>query len=299
MPSAGPPPRTTTRRWSTEPSDDRHRRPRPPRASARAAGRGRAARLRSGATPATTRSSRASMLVNERVITIACSSPAGETRTRCARAASGLFARQVTAIVRWPARRTRSATSTASEVEPDREITMTGWRPARPVPSTPGRRGGSARTAARRRDPTGHLAGRPRRSPGRGSTTSRRRSGPPGRLGEHVGHLALGRPGDRERRGDRGARGRRLAPGRQAVEGREGRGPWSGGRSSVAQLHGVTVTVAADRAPAVLDRPVVLVEGDTLDPQGRLAAPLAEEALSSALSRIGSNVSRARVGRQP
>ena len=40
------------------------------------------------------------MLVNDRVITIACSSPAGDRRTRWARVASGLFGRHVTATVR-------------------------------------------------------------------------------------------------------------------------------------------------------------------------------------------------------
>ena len=66
------------------------------------------------------------MLANERVMTIACSSPAGETRVTSVRPARVLSARQVTAIVGWPSSRARSATATASDVEPDREMTTTG-----------------------------------------------------------------------------------------------------------------------------------------------------------------------------
>ena len=81
------------------------------------------------------------MLANDRVMTIARSSPAGDSRTRSARAARGLSARHVTAMVGWPAAPIRSTTSTASEVEPEREMTITGWRLAGPRPSTPdGRR---------------------------------------------------------------------------------------------------------------------------------------------------------------
>ena len=70
------------------------------------------------------------MLANERVMTIAASSPAGETSVTSASAASGLPPRHVTAIVGCPAARIRSTTVTASEVEPDREMITTGSRPA-------------------------------------------------------------------------------------------------------------------------------------------------------------------------
>ena len=49
------------------------------------------------------------------------------------------------------------------------------------------------------------------------------------------------------------------------------------GRSSVAELHGVTIAVSADGAAAMFDRPVVLVPGDPLDPERRLAPTLAQE----------------------
>ena len=78
-------------------------------------------------------------------------------------------------------RRTCSATSTASVVEPgpgDHDHRLATGE-ARPEHAR--RRGASARTAAPRRHPAGHLAGRRRQSPGPGSTTIRRRSGPPGR----------------------------------------------------------------------------------------------------------------------
>ena len=77
------------------------------------------------------------MLANERVITIADSLPIGETRTRWTRPARGLLARQVTAIVGWPAARTRSTTSSASEVDPEREMMTTTWRPGFPGARTP------------------------------------------------------------------------------------------------------------------------------------------------------------------
>ncbi len=79
------------------------------------------------------------MLANERVITIAASSPAGETSVTSAVRASGLSPRQVTAIVGWPAARIRSATVTASDVEPEREMITTGSRPgvAAPAPRRP------------------------------------------------------------------------------------------------------------------------------------------------------------------
>ena len=70
------------------------------------------------------------MLAKERVITIAASSPAGETSVASASEASGLPPRQVTAIVGCPAARIRSATVTASDVEPEREMMTTGSRPA-------------------------------------------------------------------------------------------------------------------------------------------------------------------------
>src|SRR3954447_26438500 len=47
--------------------------------------------------------------------------------------------------------------------------------------------------------------------------------------------------------------------------------------SSVAQLHGVAIAVAAHRAAAELDRHVVLVERDAVDAECRLAATLVEE----------------------
>ena len=66
------------------------------------------------------------MLANERVMTIARSSPAGDTTVTSARRAIGLSARQVTAIVGWPPARAASTAATASEVEPEREMTMIG-----------------------------------------------------------------------------------------------------------------------------------------------------------------------------
>ena len=85
------------------------------------------------------------MLANDRVITIAASSPAGETSATSAALASGLSPRQVTAMVGWPASRIRAATSTASDVEPEREMITTGSRPAAvPVPA-------AARTPSGRR----------------------------------------------------------------------------------------------------------------------------------------------------
>ncbi len=81
------------------------------------------------------------MLANERVITIAASSPAGETSVTSASAASGLSGRQVTATVGWPAVRIRSATLIASDVEPEREMMTTGSRvadcPVTPPPVPP------------------------------------------------------------------------------------------------------------------------------------------------------------------
>ena len=49
------------------------------------------------------------MDVNERVMTIAASSPSGETRRIVAAAASGDAGRQVTAMTGWPAAAPRSA----------------------------------------------------------------------------------------------------------------------------------------------------------------------------------------------
>ena len=94
------------------------------------------------------------MLANDRVITIAASSPSGETSATSAVLASGLSPRQVTATVGWPAARIRSATSTASDVEPEREMITTGSRAADPAPaaatSTPsGRRISSESGAAK------------------------------------------------------------------------------------------------------------------------------------------------------
>ena len=68
------------------------------------------------------------MLANDRVMTIAASSPAGETSVTSARVASGLSPRHVTASVGCPAARIRSATVTASDVEPEREMMTTGSR---------------------------------------------------------------------------------------------------------------------------------------------------------------------------
>ena len=77
------------------------------------------------------------MLANDRVMTIAASSPAGETSVTSAPVASGLSPRHVTASVGCPAARIRSATVTASDVEPEREMMTTGSPPT----STPsGRR---------------------------------------------------------------------------------------------------------------------------------------------------------------
>ena len=70
------------------------------------------------------------MLANDRVITIAASSPLGETRVTSAWSARGLSSRQVTAIVGCLAARIRSATVTASDVAPDREMITTGSRRA-------------------------------------------------------------------------------------------------------------------------------------------------------------------------
>ena len=65
------------------------------------------------------------MLANERVMTMADSSPAGETSARSTSPASGLDARQVTPNVGRPAARLCVATLSASEVDPDLEITTT------------------------------------------------------------------------------------------------------------------------------------------------------------------------------
>ena len=79
------------------------------------------------------------MLANDRVMTIAASSPAGETSVTSAPVASGLSPRHVTASVGCPAARIRSATVTASDVEPEREMMTTVARS--PPTSTPsGRR---------------------------------------------------------------------------------------------------------------------------------------------------------------
>ena len=162
------------------------------------------------------------MLVNERVMTMADSSPAGETSIRSVRAASGLRGRQVTAIVGWPSARARVATSTASDVEPERDTITIGWRAAGP-PRTPPRAEEQLGQGNRGRDPAAELAGHRRGDLGEVV----RRAGPGehdpiGRV-EHGREVALGRPGRGERGGDRLVGGGCLAPRAEVVERRKRR----------------------------------------------------------------------------
>ena len=170
------------------------------------------------------------MLANERVITIACSSPAGETRTRCAAARrAGCSPDRSRRSSGDRRRRTCSATSTASEVEPDREMTMTGWRPAGPVPSTPVGRRMSSDSGAATDGPPGHLA----RDRGRDLGQVVRRAGPgqdrPGR------HRRTRRPSRARRSGaTRRARPRSRRPrSRPRARSAAGRGPGMGEDPSV------------------------------------------------------------------
>ena len=166
------------------------------------------------------------MLANDRVITIAASSPAGETSVTSARAASGLSARQVTATVGWPAARIRSATLTASDVEPEREMITTGSRPAaRPArqPRCPDEHAlrPKDQLRQRRRDhrPVHHRARH--RGDDLGEVVRGARAGDddPLRRGEDVPG-GSGRPAVCiERAGDRLAGRRALAPGQQVLEG--------------------------------------------------------------------------------
>ena len=231
------------------------------------------------------------MLANERVITIASSSPAGETSVTSARAASGLSARQVTAIVGRPVARIRSATVTASDVEPEREMMTTGSRPAPRVrtTSTPsGRRissdSGAATTVRPRtgsRD-CGDRLGEVVRRAGAGDDDPLRgrRAGPGcGRRPDAASSAAAMASPDV-------ALSRQVSRSSKAVIGRAARrnsgsgrrGPCSGRTRSAGRPGRTRSARPGARAHRVADR----------------GGPA-----SSAVRRTGSNVSRARVGRQP
>ena len=128
IPNAGPPPRITTRRQSRRPQpppDVRGRRRLGPALAGPRPGRPPGAS--SPATRRDDRSSSASMLANDRVITIAASSPAGETSVTSARrrqravAAAGDGERRD-----GRPRASAPRPSTASDVEPEREMMTTG-----------------------------------------------------------------------------------------------------------------------------------------------------------------------------
>ena len=100
---------------------------------------------------------RAACEANERVMTMAVSSPSGTAKVIVASRAMGLSGRQVTATAGAPRSWTRRTTSSASVVEPDRETTMTGWWEGSPGAKTAsGRRSTSDSGAATAGSP--HLA---------------------------------------------------------------------------------------------------------------------------------------------
>ena len=235
------------------------------------------------------------MLANDRVITIAASSPPGETRVTSARSARGLSSRQVTAIVGCLAARIRSATVTASDVDAGPRDDHDGFAPGRRV-IVRGRhqhrlgsqdelreRGGHHRSAqclpSRSGDGLGQVVG----GAGAGDDDA---IGP----GEELARVA--RPVARPRRA------RRRSP-----------RPWSSSRARSAGRQGSVIGRAARPSSDSGRREPCFgrIRSGCRPGRRRSARPAAparpgcwsSSAASSAVSRTGSNDSRARVGRQP
>ena len=201
------------------------RRPRPPWPPPSAPGSRRrsAARRSSPATVATSRSSSASMLANDRVITIAASSPSGETSATSA----VLRQRAVAAAGHGDGRvagrahplRDLDRLRRRARARDDHHGLPPGRGPRPPRPRAPRPAGGSAPTAAPRRPAGASPPGPPPPRPGPGSRTSPApgHDDPLGR-GQDVAGRRRGAVRRRDRGRDGRARGRALAPGQQVVE---------------------------------------------------------------------------------